>query len=56
MHQDKERIKQPRIVLNKTVIFHKMFTIPINELELIVEDRCQKRRKIHGRQRILIPM
>lgn len=54
MDQEKELIKQPRIVLSKTVIFLKMRTIQIREIGLIIEGQCLKRKNIHGRQKISI--
>ena len=54
MDQEKELIKQPRIVLSKTVIFLKMRTIQIREIGLIVEGQCLKRKNTHGRLKISI--
>lgn len=54
MYQEKEPIKQPRIVLSKTVIFLNMPTIQTREIGLIVESQCLKRKNTHGRQKISI--
>lgn len=54
MYQEKELIKQPRIVLSKTIIFLKMRTIQIREIGLIVEGQCLKRKNIHCHRKISI--